>query len=106
MAEFVVSIEAISDLESIFENGLSLFGEAQAERYQRELFGRFELLADFPGIAGPALPINPANLYRFPFGSHVIIFTLIPDGVRIVRIFHARMDWLSRLTEFGGEEKS
>ena len=38
-------------------------------------------------------------LYRFPFGSHIILFEKAEDGVAIVRVFQARMDWLRYLQD-------
>lgn len=89
------------DLEHIYQTGLRQFGPAQAERYQHELFGRFQLLADFPGIAGPPFKVKRRNVFRFPFGSHVIVFATTRTGVRIARVFHARMDWRRRLRREG-----
>ena len=96
MADYVLSPSAIVDLQQIFADGLLQFGAPQAQRYQHELHGRFQLLADFPGIAGPPVRLRRL-IYRFPFGSHAIIFTTTATGVLILRVFHARMDWLRRL---------
>jgi plasmid stabilization system protein ParE len=59
--------------------------------------GRFSYLPTFPGIAGPPIKVKRRNVFRFPFGSHVIVFTTMPGGVRIARLFHARMDWRRRI---------
>ena len=101
MREFTVSPTAIVDLEQIYEDGLDRFGALQAERYQHELFGRFQLLADFPGIAGPPFKVKRRDVRRFPFGSHGIIFTTTTSGVRIARVFHASMDWRRQLRQGG-----
>lgn len=101
MGDYVLSPRAIVDLEHIYQSGVRQFGPTQAERYQHELFGRFQLLADFPGTAGPPFMVKRRRVFRFPFGSHVIIFTTIPTGVRIARVFHARMDWRRRLRREG-----
>ena len=77
------------------------FGAAQAERYQHELFNCFRLLAEFPGMAGPPRSVKGRDVYRFPFGSHVVIFTKTGAGVRIARLFHERIDWLRRLRREG-----
>jgi toxin ParE1/3/4 len=100
MPDYRLSPEAIADLEDIYAQGLDLFGPAQAERYQRELHGRFQLLAEFPGIAGRPLKGFSPPTYRFPFGAHIVLFRQDEAGVVIVRVFQARMDWL-RLFEGG-----
>jgi toxin ParE1/3/4 len=100
MPEYRLSPKAIVDLEDIYAQGLEQFGSPQAERYQRELHGRFQLLAEFPGIAGrPLRGISPP-IHRFPFGGHVILFRPDETGAVIVRVFQARMDWM-RLFEHG-----
>jgi|SRR5271165_4517658 len=94
MPDYRFSPKAIADLEDIYAAGLEQFGAAQADRYQHELHGCFQLLAEFPGIAGRPLTAFTPSVFRFPFGSHVILFTADGSGVVIVRVFHARMDWL------------
>ncbi len=54
MPDYRLSPKAIADLEDIYTQGLEQFGPAQADRYLNELYGRFQLLAEFPGIAGPS----------------------------------------------------
>ncbi len=100
MPDYRLSPKAIADLEDIYAAGLEQFGPAQAARYQHELHGRFQLLAEYPGIAGRPLKGFSPPVYRFPFGAHVILFKHDDTGVVIARVFQARMDWL-RL--FGGE---
>ena len=89
------------DLEAIYEFGEQRFGRAQAERYQAELFGCFQLLADFPGIAGQPFKVKHRELFRFPFGSHVVVFTLTSSGIRIVAVFRGSMDWRRQLNRRG-----
>ena len=101
MGEYVISPAAITDLQHIYETGLQQFGPAQSERYQHELFGRFRLLADFPDIGGPPFKVGRQEVFRFPFGSHIIVYVKTRTGVRIARVFHARMDWRSRLHRQG-----
>ena len=101
MGEFEVAPAAALDLQAIYEFGLDRFGAAQALRYQEELFGCFQLLADFPGIAGPSFKVKQQELFRFPFGSHVVVFTANSSVVRIVAILGATMDWRRLLARRG-----
>jgi toxin ParE1/3/4 len=100
MPDYRLSPKAIADLEDIYAQGLEQFGPAQAERHLHELHGRFQLLSEFPGIAGRPLKGFSPPVHRFPFGAHIILFKHDDAGVVIVRVFQARMDWL-RLFDSG-----
>ncbi len=100
MPDYRLSPKAIADLEDIYTQGLEQFGPAQADRYLNELYGRFQLLAEFPGIAGQPLKGFSPPIHRFPFGAHLILFRPDEAGVTVVRVLQARMDWL-RLLERG-----
>ena len=101
MGEFLVSPRAVSDLEKVYEAGVERFGSEQAGRYQEQLFGCFQLLADFPGIAGPAFKVRSRDVFRFPYGSHVVVFTKTDTGIRVARVFHESMDWRALLARRG-----
>ena len=51
MAEVTLSGSARADLKSIYKYTFTVFGEAQAERYTRDLHSRFALLLIFRGWA-------------------------------------------------------
>ena len=97
MGEYDFAPGVDADLEDIYAFGEDRFGTAQADRYQEQLFDCFPLLADFPGIAGPPFRLKRRVLYRFPFGSHVVVFVTSTCGVRIVAVFRASMDWRRHL---------
>jgi toxin ParE1/3/4 len=101
VAKFELAPGVLDDLDRLSEIGTSLFGEAQVDRYVAELFGRFQLLAEFPGIGGPKFTIRRRKVRRFPFGSHVIIYADIKNGVRILRVMHCRTDWRRELRRTG-----
>ena len=101
MGEFELSPTVALDLQDAYEFGLKRFGEAQTRRYQAEMFDCFQLLAEFPGIAGPPLKLKRREVFRFPFGSHVIVFTSSPSGVRIVAILRSSMNWQRHLRRRG-----
>ena len=91
MSEFVLSIEADEDLQSIFLYSIENFGEAQAERYVRHLYETFQMLADHPNI-GRLRPELGDEMRSFPHQRHVIF--AIPVGTRtgIVRVVHGARD--------------
>lgn len=97
MGEFTISPKALADLEDIYEYGLDRYGIERADRYQGEMFRSFQLLADFPGIAGQPITVQRQDVFRFPFGSHVIIFTTTRTGIRVARVFHESSVWQRRL---------
>jgi toxin ParE1/3/4 len=87
-----LSVEAAADLESIGDFGVATFGLAQALRYHLALESRFELLAQFPRIGLPTYDLLP-GLYRFPYGAHVIFYTIGLEHISIVRVLHAKADF-------------
>lgn len=71
MAEYVISARADEDLVSIYGYSYRLFGREQAETYTRDLYGRFQLLANFPGMGLP-VRLGQTTCLKFPTGSHVV----------------------------------
>ena len=91
MAEISLSAFARDDLKSIYRYTFTVFGEAQAERYTRDMHARFELLADFPGM-GTLARLGRVECLKFASGSHVIYYRRMHDGVFIGRILHGAQD--------------
>ncbi|MGV3549441.1 type II toxin-antitoxin system RelE/ParE family toxin [Rhizobium sp.] len=90
MAEYRLSLQAESDLLSIYEYTLGRFGEYQAEAYHAGLEHSFALIADFPRI-GVGADELVAGFRRFRFQSHNIFYTDEQDHVFIRALFHERM---------------
>ena len=91
MAEVAISATARADLKNIYKYTFSVFGEAQAERYTRDLHSRFKLLADFPGI-GLHTRLSVIECLKFPSGSHVIYYRRTENGIIVGRILHGAQD--------------
>lgn len=91
VSDVTVSDAAAQDLIEIYVYTQRTFGDAQAERYTRDLYSRFQLLADFPGIGLPAL-IGTTACFCFPTGSHVIYYRRHDTGILIGRILHGAMN--------------
>jgi toxin ParE1/3/4 len=87
-----LSVEAAADISNIAHYGISTFGLAQALKYHSGLESRFELLAQFPRIGTPTYDLR-SGLYRYPYVSHAIFYTIEPDHVFIARVLHARADF-------------
>ena len=93
MPSYRLSAEAAVDVERIAEFTVGTFGALQAVKYHASLERTFQLLAEFPRIGLPAYDVR-AGLYRFPHKSHMIFYTHHPDDIVIVRVLHARADFL------------
>lgn len=91
MAEYVLSAQADEDLISIYAYSYQLFGHAQAETYTRDLYGRFELLANFPSMGQP-VKLGRATCLKFPTGSHVVYYRRTENGIFVGRILAAAQD--------------
>ncbi|OHV78488.1 type II toxin-antitoxin system RelE/ParE family toxin [Ensifer sp. LCM 4579] len=89
-----LSLEAEEDIIDIAEEGVRLFGPAQAGRYHDELFAIFDLIAANPRTARERFEISP--LVRIhPFKTHLVVYRIEEDGdIIIVRVRHGHEDWL------------
>jgi toxin ParE1/3/4 len=87
MADYVFSAAAESDIQAIFLLSEENFGERQTDIYLDGLDPRIGRTAD---------DLRP-GLFRFPYQSHMIFYTIEPDRIVIRRILHARMDFGSHL---------
>jgi toxin ParE1/3/4 len=88
--------KALEDIEQLTLEGVIQFGIEQAALYYDELFKQFELLAEHP-LLGRPVSDSHADLLRFGFGSHIIIFSAEGDTITIRRVLHGRVDLLSHL---------
>ena len=73
-----------------------MFGPRQTDTYTQGLSRTFGVLAQTPGIGRSAEDLKP-KFFRFRYQSHVIFYTIEPDGIVIQRVLHARMDFGSQL---------
>ncbi|TWB20854.1 toxin ParE1/3/4 [Nitrospirillum amazonense] len=92
MGEYALSGKARDDLKRIAQQSLAQWGMVQAERYifgLHELFGRLVTLPDLGRDAGG---IRPGYL-RIESGSHVVFYRKTANGILIVRVLHAHMDF-------------
>jgi len=98
MAEYVLSDDAVLDLQHIYRQGLERFGEVQADKYLGELFDLFDLLASQPHM-GTMFEVQGAIFRRHPHKAHVLIFEPLAGkrGVKILRIFYGASDYFRDL---------
>lgn len=94
---YELSLAAAEDIAEIFTESLQAFGLNQTESYVSTLERCLTLLAANPRMGGKAEDVR-RGYRRFPHTSHVIYYTLSPDGIFVVRVLHKRMDAELNLT--------
>ncbi len=95
MTRFVVSPRARADLRDIWEFTERRWSEEQAEKYNLQIERAIEFVAADPR-RGQRFSAKGGFL-MYPTGSHVVFYTRVPDGIDIVRILHASMDFKRHL---------
>jgi toxin ParE1/3/4 len=91
MARFELTGAADRDLTDIYIYSYGQFGELQAEEYLLGLESCFAQLAEMADL-GRSIEHIRAGYYRFTHARHVVFYTKIEGGVRIVRVLHVAMD--------------
>ena len=91
MARYELAEHAARDLEDIYSHSLTKFAERKADDYLLSLRDCFQRLARMPGLARNIDHIR-TDYFRFDHASHVIFFVRLPDGIRVMRVLHQRMD--------------
>jgi toxin ParE1/3/4 len=89
---------AISDLSDIWDYTIDRWSLKQARVYTDGLTDLLNLLCDHPEIAqryGKSAPTVRVHRYR----SHLVIFTADDSRTEIIRVVHARSNWLALLAQ-------
>ncbi|CAN7621866.1 type II toxin-antitoxin system RelE/ParE family toxin [Pararhizobium sp. LjRoot238] len=90
---FRLSLQAEEDIIGIAEDGVRLFGPAQARKYHDELFAVFDLIAANPRMARERRELSPP-MHIHPFKAHLVVYRIDDDGdIFIVRVRHGHEDW-------------
>ena len=91
MAGYALSPAAQADLEKIWDYTASHWGEAQAERYTRDIQAACEALSAGTLVGRSAEDIR-AGYRKVAVGSHVMYVRERSGTLEIIRILHRRMD--------------
>lgn len=90
---FRLSSAAEEDIIGIAEQGVRLFGPAQARQYHDDLFTIFDLIAENPRMARERFELSPPMRIH-PFKAHLIVYRVEGDGsILVVRVRHGHEDW-------------
>jgi len=91
---FSLSVEAEEDIIAIAEQGIRMFGTAQARRYHDDLFAVLDLMAANPRMAREREEISPPVRIH-PFKAHLIVYRIEEDGaIFLIRIRHEHENWV------------
>lgn len=88
---YVLSEQAVSDIDEIFEFGEYKFGYDQAIKYLIGLEEQFRKLANNPDIGRERNDIKK-GLFSLPYISHIIFYRKLDGKLRIVRILYGGRD--------------
>ncbi|MGV1761358.1 type II toxin-antitoxin system RelE/ParE family toxin [Rhizobium sp. A22-96] len=91
---FILSAAAEEDIIAIAEQGVRMFGLAQARRYHDELFAVLDLIAASPRMAREREEISPPVRIH-PFKAHLVVYRIEESGaILVIRIRHGHEDWI------------
>jgi toxin ParE1/3/4 len=88
---FVLTPRAQRDLAEIWDYTTERWGLDQAETYTRQLWVDIKTVASNPSMGRPCPDIR-SGYHKYPSGSHILFYRLVPNGIDVVRILHERMD--------------
>lgn len=90
---FRLSFAAEEDIIGIAEEGVRLFGIAQACKYHDELFAVLDIIAANPRMARERHELTPPMRIH-PFKAHLIVYVVAEnDDILVVRVRHSHEDW-------------
>jgi toxin ParE1/3/4 len=95
-SDYRLSPAARADLDAIWDHTAHKWSVGQAETYTRALAADMAFLVQHPQIAPERRETRPpVRLYRS--GSHLIIYRVEVSWLHVLRIVHARQNWVELL---------
>jgi plasmid stabilization system protein ParE len=94
--------EALADLDAIWDWNAANDGNDHADRYIEFLQGQTERLRS--NVQGRPVPTRPDFRYltirrRRKGHSHIVVYELVENRIRILRYFHTSQDWQNNLAQ-------
>jgi toxin ParE1/3/4 len=100
VSRFRVQSAAIQRIDEIYRYTAETWGEAQAERYLRGLFERFEAIAARRFPWRPVVAAFGVDGFVCRYEQHLIYWKVLRDGdVGIVTVLHERMHQIERFRD-------
>ena len=94
MSHYTLSLLAEEDLIQIYIQSVESFGFSQASEYHQKLSKTIRFLATNP-LAAPIRPELQGEVRIHPVASHIVLYTVRQQDILVLRIRHAREDWLN-----------
>ncbi len=91
MAVLDITRAARVDLDHMIDDGAAQFGFEIAEAYAGRLAVALKRLEQFPESA-PIVPDRHDGVRKLTVASHIVLYRIEGDVVRVIRILHQRMD--------------
>jgi antitoxin ParD1/3/4/toxin ParE1/3/4 len=103
MAEYVLSPEALNDLQNVWDFIAADNPEA-ANRMVDELFAAFERLAEWPGSGHTRRDLTPRDVRFWPVRSYLVVYREKPLPLQLSRYYmgHATspQSWITVVSQF------
>jgi toxin ParE1/3/4 len=91
-----LSARGRQDIERLHHDGAQRFGVQQAAHYTAGLFDLFDLILANPKMAA-VRPAFSRQTRLIRYRSHVVLYRIEGEAIRIVRILHGKQDWMDHL---------
>jgi toxin ParE1/3/4 len=92
MSQYQFTEQAQQDLIQIRRFTLDNWGETQSNNYLCDLDKMLQLLSEMPLMGKSCFDDLGEDVYRFPYGSHVIYYLTTPkERIVIVAVLHKSM---------------
>jgi len=89
---YELSERARTDIKDIIRYTIEFFGKQQAEEYIDGLYYSFEILTDNPRLGKGVSNDFDADLRRYSYRSHYVIYEIRESVIRIATIRNTRQD--------------
>jgi plasmid stabilization system protein ParE len=91
MAEYLLSPEAVEDLQGIWDF-IALDNASAADAVLDELFDGFEMLAQWPRQGHVRSDLTERNVRFWPVGSYLVVYREDRTPLEVVAILHGARD--------------
>lgn len=99
MAEYKLTIKAVTDLSNIWDYTFEFWSEKQADKYYEALISNCQEIALNPELGKRYQGISN-QLLGMKVNKHIIFYRSINENyIEITRILHVRMDLKKRISE-------